>query len=283
MASKMFQEQPDRIPPAHLLWLAFLIVLLALTSCSLIGIEDDTGTTSPIDGRVSFSIYEGFAGYRTEQDPVVLLTMLTEKIYPCYNFSIVADVNVRPGLITIDLQHVLEPAVCLTALGPATVEKQLNIPAGTYALFIKSHQGTDMHALEVTSTYFQIRAGTSTVSTPQASLVWRVPERSFAFICGTTSETGWICADFADSLTALPGLTEFSFPDSGYVPFWPPSSDGYWHNEPARYFKYNSEADYDLAGAMLARYKRDVIRDQQGLGLWLVNWHNKKYQSWMMP
>ena len=279
----MVPRQPPSLRAVRILGCALLIELLAVSSCSLIGIEDDTGTTSPIEGRISFSIYEGFASYDGEQDPAVLLTMRTEKIYPCFNFSIVADVDVYQRIITVNLQHISKPPLCLTALGPAAFEKQLSLPEGTYVLAVKSQEGTDIHAVEVTPTYIQIRAGTSLVSVPQATLVWRVPERSCAFICGTTTETAWMCTDFVDSLTTLPGLAELSFPDSGNIPFWPAGSDGYWHNEPARYFKYASESSYDSAGAMLARYKRDVIRDQQGIGLSLINWRNKRYLSWMMP
>lgn len=277
---------PNKSPgfrAAGLLSSLLLIGVLSISSCSLVGIEEYPGTTSPIEGRVFFSVYEGFASYDREQEPVVLLKMLTEKIYGCCNFAIVADVKVLPGMISVDLQGINKPPVCLTALGPASYDHQIDVAPGTYALVIKSNQGTDIHALVVTSDYIQVRPGSSLVSSPQATLVWRVPERSFAYICGTTIETAWMCSDFADSLMTLPGLSEFDFPDSGFIPYWPPNSDGYWHNEPARYFKYYAEADFDSAGALLTRYKRDIIQDQQGIGLSLINWRNKWYRSWMMP
>lgn len=257
---------------------SILISLICIVSCDLLA----PGNRLPVwtEGPVIFRISEAYESYGTEQDPVLYLTMQTEKIYGCCNFSIAADIDFTPDVITVSLREVIKPEICLTALGPALFREPFPVPPGTYTFTVRTADSTDTHTLVITDSSVVIRPGSTGISRPDTTLLWRFPRRSFAAVLGTTTETAWMCEAFIDSLKGLPALREFHFPDSGLIPY-PTVSSGYWHNEPARYFTYSSEANFDTAGAVLSRFSRSVIGTQQGIGFFLVNWRNKWYRSWM--
>ena len=258
-------------------WLPAMLLALAQLSCAT---DFGVDANSPIDGRVKVSIFEGFPMNGQPGDPTIILAMQTEQTYGCINFSILADVDSKPGIITVTIRGIHKPEICLTAFGPATYRNTLPLSPGAYQLLVRNGSASDRHTLEVTGTSIRMTAGTSTVSIVSSTLSWRIPVRSFAYLCGTTVETAWMCESFRDSLLRIPSLREFTFPDSGDAPY-PAASTGYWHNDPAKYFSYVTEADYDSAGAMLKRYTRQVIGDRQGIGLSLVNWRNIPFMSWV--
>jgi len=62
---------------------------------------------------------------------------------------------------------------------------------------------------------------------------------------------------------------------------YPERIAGHYHDTPARYFRYGSEADFDRAGELLEEFTRTVISGQQGVTIWMVNWRNRAFRSWM--
>jgi hypothetical protein len=272
------QKKLDKYPAVWLLFTVVVICFSGLSCATDFGVG--VGADSPIDGRVKISVFEGYLQYGQPGEPIMFLFLQTERSYGCFNFSILADVDVQPGVITVRLKGIFEPEICLTALGPATCTKPLALSPGTYQLVVLNGSAYDKHTLELTATSIRLRSGGSLVSVVSSPLVWRIPVRSFAYVCGTTVETAWMCQSFRDSLLKIPFIGEFTFPDSGKIPY-PTSADGYWHTEPAKYFLYAAEADYDSAGAMLKRYTRQVIGNTQGIGLSLVNWRNISFMSWV--
>jgi hypothetical protein len=257
--------------------LVVLVFGLAQLSCKDLGV----GVSTTVDGRVIVGLFEGYAVSGGPSEPKILLTMRTERIYGCCNFSILADVETGPRIITVTLQGIYEPEICLTALGPATYQTILPLSLGTYQLVMINGGACDKHTVEVTASSIRLTPGTSTVSSVLTPLSWRIPVRSFAYVCGTTVETAWIYNDFRDSLLKISSLREFSFPDSGQIPY-PTSSSGHWQDNPAKYFTYATEADYDSAGALLKRYTHQVIGNKQGIGIYLTNWRNIQFMSWVL-
>ncbi len=263
--------------PLAWLPLALLVAPLFGLSCTDLGV----GTNDTIDGRVIVRIFERYSVYGLPDSPTIFLGMQTERIYPCCNFSILADIYSNASIVTVQLKGIFEPEACLTALGPATYSKPLALPAGTYQLVVVNGSKSDRRLLEVTTSSIRISPSTTTVSVVPSSLTWRIPAKSFAYVCGTTVESAWMCDAFRDSLLSIPSLREFTFPDSGEVPY-PLKSSGYWHNAPARYFMYAEEADFESAGALLKRYAHETIGNKQGIGMYLQNWRNITFRSWLL-
>jgi hypothetical protein len=233
----------------------------------------------PIEGRILFRVTESYNCPEGECEPSVWLVMSTEKIYGCYNFDIRSLIHQAGTQVAVVLQGIYKPDLCMTAAGPATAAQALELAPGTYHLRYWLGDLVDRYDVTVTDDAIVVREVAAGFTHPLTYLTWRYPPKSFAYLCGTMTATSWICGDFLDSLQATGRFVEFAFPDSGSIPY-PSESAGHYYDMPARYFRYETKADYDTAGAILGRYSRDVISQQQGVSLSLVNWKHRQYRSW---
>ncbi|MBA7633379.1 hypothetical protein ES703_40945 [subsurface metagenome] len=254
-----------------------IISLLALLSCDIF---DSRGNIIPIEGDIIFSIKEDYEHYDSICEPSVLLSMETEKIYGCCNFTIESEIGIYDSKILIDISGIYVPEICLTALGPATSKSFLDVSDGEYLLELSYRGVTDEYILIITNSYIKVTEVESHFTEFDINLFWRYPFNSFAYLCGTTTENSWICEDFLDTLLSMMELEEFHFPDSGEI-CYPCSSSGHYYDMPGKYFFYENEEDFDYAGEILEIYSRNVISQYSGIGLSLINWKNKKYYSWL--
>lgn len=252
------------------------LMLLALCGCKV-------AELAPIEGKIFFEVTEGHVQGESAGKPLIGFCMETEKIYPCCNYSIRAALEQLGENITIRLSGIDVPGVCLTALGPASAVKALELAEGSYELVFKKAMFVNRYRLTVRPDAIEVGAlaGTAPFTEPKTTLFWRFPPNSFAYLCGTTSETAWICNDFLSLLTREIELEEVTFPAYGKV-CYPASSQGHQYDMPAKYFVYKDEADFERAGELLRAYAQSLLRGVQGVGLSLVNWKNKRYDSWLM-
>ncbi len=256
----------------------FIMFLLVFLSCDVF--DSPEKELKPIEGNIIFSVKEGYENYDSISEPGIMLSMATEKIYGCYNWSIISKIMVQGNKVLIDLLGVYVPEICLTALGPAISTSFLDISNGKYLLYFSSKNIIDRYVLTVTDSSIKITEDVSQFTKPKFELFWRYPPSSFAYLCGTTTETSWICEDFLDTLLSEINLKEFQFPDSGEIAY-SRSSMGYYYDMPAKYFFYENEKDFDKAGEILKSYTQNVIIQYSGIGISLISWKNKKYLSWL--
>jgi hypothetical protein len=73
----------------------------------------------------------------------------------------------------------------------------------------------------------------------------------------------------------------FTFPDSGEIPY-PREGGGHHYDMPVRYFRYETEADYDTAGAILERYSKEIISQYSGASISFYNWRDKAFHYWLL-
>lgn len=256
----------------------FLFLLsISFLQCDLT--ESGKGDLRPLEGNLFVSVREGFPAYDTP--PEIYLTLRTEKIYPCSNWSVRFKQRNVENLYYFTIEGIYSPDICLTALGPATASQKFSLQEGDYILnFI--YQGiTDQYRLQITRDRIRLQPSLTQFTASGDSLIWRYPPRSFAYVCGTTQETQWIYQDFLDTLLQVVPLQEFQFPDSGKVPY-PVAPQGYYVNLPARYFYYQKESDYERAGEVLRDYSQRIIKNYSGVGIYLMNWRNKYFYSWQL-
>jgi hypothetical protein len=246
---------------------------------SLLAVRCATPVNNPIEGKVLFKIQETYAAENTE--PVLTLLMQTEKVYECCNYRINDTVSVAGGKVHVDLQGVVVPDICLTALGSAFSSEPLVLADGSYALRFTKSLFTSNCSLTVTPEKIEIGAAAFDFVVPQATVFWRYPQNSFAYLCGTTADTAWIYDDFLAQIRAAVPLEEITFPDYGETGY-PRATQGYWNNGPARYFVYGGESDFDSAGELLRIYAQQVLSQHSGVGIWLLNWKNRAFRSWQM-
>jgi len=262
--------------------LAFFLVAAALLLLLGCGVFDSSeGELRPLEGNIVFRFQEGYPHYDRGSEPGIVLSMATEKGYPCCNWSIRCQVTVQNQEIFILVSGIHVPAGCYTAFGPATARKFLGLSAGEYSVQFAYRNLTDSYSLTVTDSSVEITGHTSRFTKPEYKLLWRYPSNSFAYLCGTTAETAWICKDFADTLLGELNLEEFQFPECGEIPY-PCSSAGHHYDTPARYFLYQKEEHFDKAGEILRSYTHQVITQHIGTSISLIGWNNKRYLSWLL-
>jgi hypothetical protein len=257
-----------------------ILSLCAFLGISLLITSGCTSDLHSIEGRILFKVYEGHSSDDLEGQPRIILELRTEKIYCCCNNRIISDVTRSGGYIAVHLKGVLFPELCLTSLGPAMSRDFLDLPEGAYSLNFRQWSSSDKYTLTVRKDAIEIDPGVTNFTAAENLLFWRYPENSFAYYCGTMTETAWVCDDFLSHLIREIDLDEFCFPDYGKIPY-SRSSQGHYYDAAARYFRYKTEDDFHRAGEVLAAYSREVIVGMEGIGLCLKNWKNKNYCSWL--
>ena len=206
--------------------------------------------------------------------------MRTTTEYPCANFRIEYATNVTRNRIEIRLLGRSIGSVCLDAIGPARATFFLDLDVGEYQLVFDHENRSATFQLTVTESSFKTFALQQGFARSEFAEYLRYPPRSFAYYCGTTLETGWMCDGFVDKLLQTVPLEEIFFSPPGQVP-WSSQTSGYWHDTPARFFRYESDADYQAVGAALQQFTAETIRDGQGIGLSTLSWRNEKFMSWL--
>ena len=252
----------------------FLVSAFLTTRCSI-------SDLLPLQGKILFGVMESQRSSDCNCVPDITLVMKTEQTYGCLNFQIKTEILRLGGQIDLKILGIKPPeGYCLTALGPATARHVLDLPAGTYALNLYYNYAVDRYHLIINADSLQIVSTVSFFSQPEFTVFWRFPPNSFVYLCGTMTETSWICDDFLARLLREVDLEEFNFPDYGEIPY-PRSSEGHYYDAPARYFKYDREEDFDRAGEFLRSYAESITVNYQGVGISLANWKGRFFYSWI--
>ena len=255
------------------IWLVLLaVLLLSAASCSRQNLE-------PLEGKVWFSVDEAYDPPYDSGYPQITLSLSTDKVYPDIQRTIAADVRAVGPLVSVDIRGIQCPDVLFQTPGPARSNWPLCIGDGQYLCQLSYGWDSDWCSLTITDSYVRTSLIEGSFSDSPSDLCWRHPVNSFAYICGTTVEDTWVYDDFLDSLRSRVSLTEFSFPDSGEIPY-PRSSAGHYRDMPARYFRYQKDSDFQEAGRVLEEYSKNVLRQRMGVGIMLVDWKNRRHTSW---
>lgn len=225
------------------------------------------------------SVDEGYPIHDTICEPQIRLNMKTERIFGCSNYKIKYVLHQENNNIQIGILGIYLDNGCYTALGPAIAEIFLNISSGYYELSFNQWGFLDEYKLSLTDSSIKLIEDISSYTTPEYKMFWRYPPKSFAYLCGTTLQTKWICGDFLDTLFSKVPLNSIVFSDSGEIGY-PRTSQGHYYDMPAKYFKYDYESDFDSAGYILQSYSQNIISQYSGVGLTLINWKNIRYYSW---
>jgi hypothetical protein len=253
--------------------LAALIVLLA--ACAQKNI-----TAS--EGRILFAVSESYPGGKEGVEPSLFISMETEKIYPCCNYSIETFFQRVGSLLSVEARGIYKPDFCLTALGPALWGDFLELEEGVYSMELMD--GTQKNVFELTVTQDALTvAGASGggFALPKSTVFWRYPRNSFAVLCGTMDDSAWIYEDFLSRLRVAVELREIEFPAYGELGY-PRAPEGHHVDHPARFFTYAEDSDFQASGEVLRAYIRDVIGQPQGVSIRLLNWKNESFRSWQM-
>jgi hypothetical protein len=264
---------------------AFILLCLA---CLLPSIACNEKALSAREGRILFSVREAYPYGEEGVEPSIFLDLETEKIYGCCNFSIESVFRRIGDRLLVGVEGIYRPELCLTALGPAYSARELDLDVGSYTLEISDGPLRSEFLVEVTDDALTVTAAAPAPGLPSPGLAvpkfsswWRYPKNSFVYLCGTTEEFAWVYDDFLSQLRAAAGLREIEFPATGELGY-PRAPEGHHVDHPARFFVYDDEARFAAAGVALEAYVRDVIGPMSGTSIWLRDWKNRSYRSWLM-
>ena len=254
------------------------IALLVVAACDRVGpAEPEAERVAPGDLVLAVREIHGF-GNTSVGEPEVGLFLNTERVYPCFNYFLDATTDVQERTITVRVSDVIVPVICLAAFGPAMYRTSLPVTDGVYTLRIVNGLATDEFVLEVTAAAVELRRQTASFTRLSLDRAWRYPHQSFATVCNAAEGGEARCEEFrAAVLTAVP-LERFEFGEGGEVPY-PQSFSNHGQDWRAEYYRYAAEEDFAGVGAVVqsfaARYP--------GVWLYVVNWRNEAYRSWVVP
>ncbi|WP_210512659.1 hypothetical protein [Natronogracilivirga saccharolytica] len=260
---------------------------LIFSACNPFSASEKSGSGIAEDGlEIFFS--EHVERERSETTPAelkLLMRMSTKKIMPCMNYQIsfrLSDYGRKPRVRDIRLlSYGLPGQMCLTALGPAIGKVDFDRHKGSYRLLIRDGDLKDSFDLEITDEYVRVVPDAATFTRATHDVYYRRPENSFYFVCGTTNDMGHLCDDFHHKMKGELTVSEFTFPDDGWIPY-PEKSSGNHYNHPTRYYTYDNVEQFHRAGELLEQFTHDEIGDKQGISLSIMNWIDEGYRSWQM-
>ncbi len=258
------------------------VAVLAVSLFLFLGCDNSTSpnnTLLPIEGNINFGVQEVYPDFNSVTPPSITLMMRTERTYGCGGYSIKSDARQAGNEILVKMKGILPPqGPCPAVIMPANAHFPLRLSPGTYALHLSYRLATDSYILEITDSLIRVRPQSTHFTRALTTLLWRFPPRTFAYYYNQVDSLAALSQKFLELLQKQVVLEEFQFPDSGAVPYFllfgrPPGTP-----PPVRFFRYQTELDFDRAGALL----KSFARANTGSGIWMVNWQNKRYLSWVL-
>lgn len=265
-----------RRPPAVVV--AATLVALALAGCELQGPEKDLVRT---DLDITFRVAEITA--EEGAAPSLRLSMASKKQLGCGNYHLENRFERDGRMIDVRVLGASIGDVCLTTVGPASAQRRLELPPGTYRLRFDHGNVTDEYRLHVNEKAVRVETISASKSEPEASVFWRYPERSFGFSCHVVKKDEAVCAEFTARLEEKLKLEPLDVPENGAWPYRRILRKGkrdldYRYYAPPRFYTYEKGA-FQQAGALLREFARTALDTASGHDLTLRNWRGKDFRS----
>ena len=212
------------------------------------------------------------------QEPILKLKLVTSKIYPCINFSLSTTEFIKNNELIIRFEGIIESEICLTAIGPAM--SYVDLPKTINKITFINGNSIDTYSIEINQNKISISPIENRFTNSLYSETFRIPENSFAYVCGTNTNNTNIYSDFLAVLSENPNIEEFEFEGEGRIPY-PLSTDGNWVNHPSRYFTYSNFEKFKDLGNILNEYSIENIEENSGVTIAIYSWNNINYYSWI--
>lgn len=264
----------------------FTIITFTLLSCSS---DNDTMSNTQTDysqysiedtvaTNIHFMPEETFADLvNAPQIPNLQLKLSTEEQYPCINYGIDTSQFMNGDELIVRFNAIVVPGGCATAIGPAI--SYIDLPENISRLTLLNGNTIDNYSVEINANNVRITLITSNFTTSLHDNTFRIPENSFAFVCGTTTDTTHIYDDFAAILDQNSDFVEFQFEGAGRIPY-PESASGYWVNHPSKYYTYTNATAFDNLATTINDFAAQNLQNSSGTSFWIYGWNNVQYRSW---
>ncbi len=234
-------------------------------------IIDDT-----IEGEINFMPIEV---YKAEgiTTPKLQLKLATKQFYGCVNYGISYNIFKRDDELIIRFNKIKEPTICLTATGPATA--YIDLPETFNKITFINGKNIDTYNIAINTEKVSFTTITNNFTNSLYNHTFRIPQNSFAFVCGTNTNNTHIYTDFLTILRENPNFTEFEFNGEGRIPYQETSS-GNWVNHPSKYFTYTNNTEFENLDNILDTFTSENIEPNTGVTIAIFSWNNQKFYSW---
>lgn len=214
----------------------------------------------------------------TSQVPSLKLKLITTENFPCINYGLASTKFINGRELIIRFDEIVAPSICLTAIGPAI--SYIDLPESTDRITFINGNVIDKYSIEINQENISTTLIENNFTTSLYNNTFRIPENSFAYVCGTNTDNTYIYNDFLAILEQNIDFIEFEFEGEGRIPY-PESSDGNWVNHPSKFFLYSGFEEFTNLANILNDYSSGNIEENSGVTIALYSWNNIKYYSWI--
>lgn len=212
------------------------------------------------------------------QEPSLKLKLITSEIFPCINFGISTSEFMNGNELIVRFNEVIEPGVCLTAIGPAV--SYIDLPVNINKITFINGNIIDKYSIEINDEKISITLIENNFTSSLYDKTFRIPENSFAYVCGTNTNNTNIYSEFSAILEQNSGFVEFEFEGEGRIPY-PETTDGNWVNHPSKYYKYSDFSEFNNLANILNDYSSENIEENSGVIISIYSWNNIQFYSWI--
>jgi hypothetical protein len=220
------------------------------------------------------------------------LKMWTERIYPCYNYRVVADLIAPGPAIKINIEGIYQPGLCGLALGPARQEVKLGQLDGAHNLVFIYQGLRDRYRLAVSSERITLTPKRVGFTRPIYETWLRLPQDAVWIVAGarmvtvertpTVPDRAVYTAEAERFFSRLEemGAERFNPQEGIYSSIWfaPPWSG--WSREDRGYpFKQPDIRYYHYSGS--ATQLQELVENYPSEAVWIAayTWRGGRYTA----
>jgi hypothetical protein len=256
-----------------------VIVILLLVTCDKDPYKPET-RIFPIESPILVEVYEGYYKSDSIGYPFPKLYSKTELIYPYLNCELTTEYNYQDSILHVNYINVFVYDVSVPGSGPATSETDLHFLENELNLSLNFEEYSDLYRITMTDTTISIFAESTSFSSPITNLYWRYKENSFVYLFKRIGRGySYHYEEFINVVDDEIELVEFSYPDSGKIPYWQVEDWGEYPQTPPRFFTYESDEDFIQIGEILETYTLANIPWEANVRIKLINWKNDWHYS----
>lgn len=212
------------------------------------------------------------------QEPLLKLKLITSESFPCINYGLSTTEFIKDDELIVRFDEIIAPELCFTAIGPAI--SYIDLPKKTYKLTFINGNKIDKYSIEINQEKISITLIENNFTSCLYDKTFRIPENSFAYVCGTNTDNTNIYSEFSAILENNPDFIEFEFEGDGRIPY-PESTNGNWVNHPSKFYKYSDSKEFNNLANVLNDYSTENIEENSGVTISIYSWNNVKFYSWI--
>ena len=156
------------------------IILLTIISTFIFSCNKDLSDSIASD--IEFMAIEVYSNSSAIESPTLKLRLKTIEEFPCVNFNLATTEFINDNELIIRFENILEPSICLTAIGPAISE--IDLPENINKLTFINGNVIDSYNIIINNQEVDISIIQSNFTNSLYEKTFRYPENSFAFACG---------------------------------------------------------------------------------------------------